>query len=214
MPRAKPKKTKRSHVYLLIDRSGSMDERWEEATQSINAYVNGLAEADPIVTLCLFYDETAGPQFDFYPAVLASEWDGIGKHRPMGGTPLCDGIAKIAYLALKGNYDRAAIVIMTDGLENSSRHTSKAAAKAVLDLCRARDWEVLFLGADFDAIPQAALLGSDFNKSINMRQGFYGTAMTDLAGSTGAYFLTGQSVNIGDDMKARAMGQATGKKAA
>ena len=44
-------------------------------------------------------------------------------------------------------YDKLALIIMSDGLENASREYSHAAAKTLLDDCRARNWQVIFLGA-------------------------------------------------------------------
>ena len=53
-----------------------------------------------------------------------------------------DATGRIVNLARAGNYDRVAIIIMTDGLENASRELSMAQAKALLDECRAKYPEV------------------------------------------------------------------------
>ncbi len=200
--------TKRPHVYILIDRSGSMKERWAEAMDSIDQYVRGLKEADPLVTP-VFFSDWGGPQIDVRPTVLASEWESL-QGTPNGGTPLYDAIARIAGMALDASRGRTAIVIMTDGNENASRSVTKQGAKEWLDRCRRRDWEVLFLGADFDAMPQAIELGARMDKILNTTRGNYQWAASGLATGTSSYFQTGNAVNIDADpeLRSRSIGKA------
>jgi hypothetical protein len=65
------------------------------------------------------------------------------------GTPLFDAINMMGRELQALNPPRCSIVIITDGDENGSRHTTADQARAILDWCRAQGWQVTFLGADF-----------------------------------------------------------------
>jgi hypothetical protein len=74
-------------------------------------------------------------------------------------TPLLDAIVRTIALAEADNPDKAVIVIMTDGHENASREVTRDGVKVALDRVRARGWEVVFLGANFDNISDASSVG-------------------------------------------------------
>lgn len=67
-------------------------------------------------------------------------------------TPLNDAVGRIVARANAGNYDKVAIIIMTDGGENHSRELTVEGAKKLLDDCRAKGWQVIFLGASYDNV--------------------------------------------------------------
>jgi hypothetical protein len=75
-------------------------------------------------------------------------------------TPLNDAVGKLVNMARAANANKTAIVIMTDGHENASRELTTPQAKALLDECRAKGWQVVFLGADFDNAAQGASYGA------------------------------------------------------
>ena len=83
---------------------------------------------------------------------------------PRGYTPLNDAIGRLVAQAKAGfngtQYDKVAIIIMTDGEENSSKELTVTQAKALLDECRAKGWQVIFLGADYDNMKQAVSYGT------------------------------------------------------
>lgn len=176
--------------YILLDRSGSMSDRWTEALSSINAYVKNLTKTIPNaeVTLAVF-DHHAGLQFDVIRTQKASDWVVVSDKdaSPRGGTPLFDSIGRIISLAEEGNSDKTVIVVMTDGHENNSTEVTKAQAKARIDKVKAKDWEVIFLGADFNAFAEAGSVGVTYDKTINMLRGQYMNTMTDLSDKTIAY---------------------------
>jgi Mg-chelatase subunit ChlD len=163
------------HDFILLDRSGSMQALWSEAINSVNAYVKKLADdsVDTGVTLATF--DKDGDQFKFEvirDRIIPSTWKPVSNAdaAPRGMTPLNDAIGRIVTLAKAGingtPYDKLALIIMTDGLENASREYSHAAAKALLDDCRARNWQVIFLGADFDNAAQAESYGHSASQTL------------------------------------------------
>ena len=198
------------HVYLLLDRSGSMETRWAEALGSINAYVADLAAGEAarvaLVTLAVF-DEHVGLRFDVVRrSEPVSGWRRVSEADavPRGATPLFDAIGRLTALAAEDGPDRAVIVVMTDGYENASREITKAGAKVAFDRCRARGWQVVFLGADFDAMAQAAVVGTVAAQTLNVTAGHYRAAAADLAGATEAYAAQAAPIAFSPAARARA----------
>ena len=200
------------NTYILLDRSGSMSVRWDETLSSINAYVQELVTGGTKgkITVATF-DHQAGMQFDVIrDAVKMKQYQPLTNDdaQPRGGTPLYDAIGRIVNLARSLDKKRTVIVIMTDGMENSSREMSQGAAKAALDRCRDRDWQVVMLGADFDAFTQGGQIGIDRRQTINTVIGSYGNTMRGLAGQSTNYAVTGSAVSFSDEDRKAAAGEA------
>jgi hypothetical protein len=194
-----------SHSYVLLDRTGSMGGIWDEALGSVNAYVDALSKPegglapDPgeKVTLAVF-DHHSGLQFDVIrKGVLLADWKTVTNEdaTPRGMTPLFDALARTVALAEADNPDRAVIVVMTDGEENSSQEVTKDGAKAALDRARARGWEVVFLGADFAKFADAGAVGVAGSKSMAMAPGMFEGSMRKLASKNRAYYAR-QSASV------------------
>jgi hypothetical protein len=56
---------------------------------------------------------------------------------------------------------------MTDGDENSSSEHNKNTARTMFDSLRNRDYQIVFLGANFDAFGQAASVGTASYNTLN-----------------------------------------------
>jgi hypothetical protein len=162
------------HSYVLLDRTGSMEPIWPEALSSVNAYAEGLAaldggpRIDADITLAVF-DAQDGLQFDVIrDNVDPRRWRKVTNEdaSPRGMTPLYDAIGRIVSMAESDRPEKAVIVIMTDGEENSSRELTRQGAKAALDRARAKGWEVVFLGTEFSNFGDAEGVGQ--SKSRNM----------------------------------------------
>ncbi|WP_300396541.1 vWA domain-containing protein [Henriciella sp.] len=179
------------HSYILLDRTGSMSSIWDEALTSVNAYAAEVGkaeegEADDLetaVTLAVFdYQESL--QFDVLRQnVQPKSWQTVTNDEvsPRGMTPLFDAIGRIVATAEADNPEKAVIVIMTDGLENSSREITKEGAKAALDRVEAKGWEVVFLGAEFAKFDDAEGVGISASKSMAMGAGTMQESMSRLA---------------------------------
>src|SRR5882724_9955821 len=163
------------HDFILLDRSGSMANQWDEALGAINTYVKELADkkVDTGVTLATF-DGVNGLRFEIIRDRITPEtWRPVDNKdaEPRGMTPLNDATAKIVSLAETGKYDKLALIIMTDGQENDSKELpgpqGTIAAKKMLDGCRAKGWQVIFLGANFDNAAQATSYGALAGQSVN-----------------------------------------------
>ncbi len=179
------------HSYILLDRTGSMSSIWDEALGSVNAYAGSVGtpeegEADDLetaVTLAVFdYQESL--QFDVLRKDVEPEtWAPVTSDEasPRGMTPLFDAIGRMVALAETDAPEKAVIVIMTDGMENSSREITKDGANAALDRARARGWEVVFLGAEFANFDDAEAVGVSGAKSMAVGAGQLSQSMETLA---------------------------------
>ncbi|AXE65532.1 hypothetical protein HPO_04320 [Hyphomonas polymorpha PS728] len=196
----KPSKPETVQSYVLLDRTGSMSNIWDEALSSVNAYAESFAADAPgaeiagadiktAVTVAVF-DYQDGMQFDVLrDKVDPSAWKSVTNDEasPRGMTPLFDAIGKIITRAEADNPEKAVIVIMTDGLENSSREFTREGAKAALDRAQARGWEVVFLGAEFASFGDAQSVGMSSSKTMAVGQGRMNESMDALAQKARAY---------------------------
>jgi hypothetical protein len=192
---AKPPHHPSIHSYILLDRTGSMEPIWSEALSSVNAYADGLASldggprVDADITLAVF-DAQDGLQFDVLrEGVDAEDWNDVTNREvnPRGMTPLYDAIGRIVSLAEKDKPEKAVLVIMTDGEENSSTEMTKKAAKAALDRVRAKGWEVVFLGAEFSNFDDAEGVGNSSSRNMAVSKDQLSDSMGRLAGKSKAY---------------------------
>lgn len=197
------------HDFILLDRSGSMANLWTEALSSINAYVKKLADenVDTGVTLAAF-DAAGSADQDFVilrDRIIPKTWKPVttADAVPRGMTPLNDATGKIVALANAGNYDKLALIIMTDGHENASKELTVAQAKALLDECRAKGWQVIFLGANFDNAAQASAYGNAAHQTVQSSPNNLGATMTSMGASRTAYAATGASMGFTAEEKAK-----------
>jgi len=191
---AQPKSEAQTHSYILLDRTGSMSSIWEEALSSVNAYAESIAgqagDVVPKITLAVF-DAQNGLQFDVLRrGVEPKDWKKVtdSEASPRGMTPLFDAIARLVSMAEGDNPDKAVIVIMTDGEENSSREVTKEGVKAALARAEKRGWEVVFLGAEFANFADADAVGVSAARSMSIGAGRMRASMSTLARKSQAYY--------------------------
>lgn len=189
------------HAYILLDRSGSMQSLWVEALSSVNAYARELANktdgdvVDGHITLATF-DGQEGLQFDVLrKKTPALHWENVTDKEavPRGMTPLLDALGRIIALAEGDNPDKAVVVVMTDGQENASREVTREGAKAALDRVKKKGWDVVFLGANFDNISDAASVGVAVGQQMAMAPGAMNASMKLMAKKSRAYFARGEA---------------------
>lgn len=182
-------------AYILLDRSGSMQSLWVEALSSVNAFAKELANktdgpsVDSHITLAVF-DSQDGLKFDTLRRKQpALHWENVTDREatPRGMTPLLDAMGRIIALAEGDNPDKAVIVVMTDGQENASQEVTREGVKTALDRVKAKGWEVVFLGANFDNISDADSVGVQGGQQMAMSAGAMGVSMTRLAKKSRVY---------------------------
>jgi hypothetical protein len=166
-----------THIYFLLDRSGSMQSIKSDTEGGFAAFVDEQRQApgDCRVTLAQFdheYDVVyAGvPVADVPPLAL----------RPRGRTALLDAMGRLvtdagAELAALADNERPGTVIvavMTDGLENASHEWTHPAIRSLVEQqTSAYSWQFLYMGADQDAIEVGTALGVDAQYSVTYGRG-------------------------------------------
>lgn len=206
--RVKAKDDAQLAAFVLLDASASMSRNWVETIGSMNAYVRELATETPAaeVTLAVF-DSMESLRFEVIRnGVRADDWRNVGTQEvhPRGNTPLYDAIGRFVSLAMKKDCKRTALVIMTDGAENSSTILDRATSTAMLDTCRAKGWQTVFLGNNFDAMPQASALNNNVNMTLSILPQNLAASMSTLAGYTASYGARGMAMNFTDTDRAQA----------
>lgn len=199
----KEKKTGKN-VYLLLDRSASMATEWTQTLESINTYVSKL-EDDVNVHIAAFdspFGETP-TSYDVIRETSAIEYKKITAEeiQPRGSTPLFDAAVNIMHRMLADNPEKAVLVIMTDGEENSSRECNLATVKSKLASIEEKQWPTVYLGAGFNEVERYA--SSTFNiakaHTFNTTASTRSSAMADLGTKSMNYFSGSVSGSIALD---------------
>lgn len=194
------------NVYILLDRSGSMATLWNEALGSINGYVKQLKPATKVHLAA--FDNVS---HDVIRDVKAKEWTDVTAEemQPRGGTPLYDSCGTIMAEAEKANSKKTVLVVMTDGYENASKEHTQESIEAKVKQFEDKKWEVIFLGANFDAVESVSgSVGVATSKSMNITRNNLQDSMTILASYTTAY-AGGQAINFSAEDKAKSVSTGT-----
>ena len=169
-------------IMLLIDRSGSMSAIRESAEAGINEFIAAQAKDSNYKTIRI-------AQFDnYYELVTPSTNPACGmepyKLVPRAATALLDAMGRAIVefgeeLAAMPEDERPGTVIlaiMTDGLENASREYSWDAIKEMVERqTNDYNWQVLYLGANQDAIEVGSRMGIPRHNSMTYNSTDHGT---------------------------------------
>lgn len=187
------------NVYILLDRSGSMSTLWSEAIGSVNGYVTKLKPSTKVHFAA--FDSVS---YDIVRECKVKDWVEVSPTElsARGGTPLYDACGKVMALAESEAAKKTVIVVMTDGYENASQEYTQAAIKAKVKEFEDKNWEIVFLGANFDSVESVSgSIGVAAGKTMNYSAGNFMRGMDALATSTVSYQSTGASMNFDDATK-------------
>lgn len=189
-------------VYILIDRSQSMENLWDEAIGSVNGYVEKLPAETDIFVAC--FDSLS---YDVLRKTTAGEFTLLSRKdaEPRGGTPLFDASARMMLRVLDDKPERAVFVVMTDGDENNSQNFRQSHVKSLVKNLEEKKYEVVFLGANFDKVGDVATsYGLNARtKSWSMSPGTMRGTMDAFATASMNYMNTGAAINTEDLSKTK-----------
>lgn len=189
-------KSKDLTVHVVLDRSGSMQSVKDDTIGAFNSYVSMLAKDAPKSLLSLTMFDTGGIDTIVKDRTVKTvePLDG-DTYQPRGGTPLYDAIGKVVGLLDDAEGKNKALVILTDGQENSSHEYSRDAIKKLLDERQEKkNWLVIYLGANQDAFAEGAKFGSQQATTLNYNVGSMRDTMAVAAMSTMRYASAGGGV--------------------
>lgn len=194
-------------VYLLLDRSGSMGTQWNDTIGAINTYVENLDKSTNVYIAAFDSGYNGEVSYDVLRNTTAAGFQQLDakETNPRGGTPLLDSMAKLLDHAFTESPEKAYIVVMTDGHENTSRTFSKQTITEKLARAEDRNWEVVFLGANFDNVTdQAKSVGLNMAKAYSISTSNLGAEMAHMASATTAYMNCGARTVFTDADRLRA----------
>jgi len=181
---AAAKETTISELVFILDKSGSMSGLEEDTIGGFNSVIEQQKGVDGTVLVsCVMFANESDVVYDRVPLAKIEKMT-REQYRVGGCTALCDALGDaIHHIANVHKYareeDRPAkttFVVMTDGLENASRHRTSDEVKRMISEKRERNWDFLFLGANFDAVETAKAYGIPESHSVRYKADRVGTA--------------------------------------
>lgn len=160
----------RTIVALIQDKSGSMSSRRQTTIEGANEYITTLrkeAEGEVLLTLTQF-DTRVTDVFSAKPLTDVKTFTSAD-YVPGGMTALHDAIGRTVRSTERAerNDDRVLVVVMTDGLENSSREWNKDTILSLIEEKRADGWEFVYLGAGEESWAGGKSLGFTQDQMIS-----------------------------------------------
>jgi uncharacterized protein YegL len=157
------------HVLFVIDSSGSMESKASDVRGGFNSYVQKLREdtASAYRLTAVTFDTQVTTLFTDVTLEKTPPLDETN-YRPGGNTALFDALgvslAELTSAIRKADRpygeERALVIVMTDGEENSSHRFTKEQIVGEMKLREAAgNWTFVYLGADQDAWAAAEGLG-------------------------------------------------------
>lgn len=153
------------HLILIIDRSGSMQSCKAATEEGINGFFETQTREPGRATATLVqFDTEHETVFEHVELADAPTYTLV----PRGGTALLDAVGFafaregqwLASLPEEQRPGTVVAVIATDGEENSSReYTAEQIREIIRGQREVYGWEVLFIGANIDAVKTAATYG-------------------------------------------------------
>lgn len=190
--------------YVLIDGSGSMEPKWHNFITAADIMLDDIRKSGLKSRVIVHV-------FDSFDIALIQRDGMIDTVAPLcspplmghfGTTPLYDAINVMGRRLQAINPEKASLLVVTDGEENCSA-TDVVMARAVLDWCRARGWQVTFLGFDFDNAKQAEALGVDATCAIGVDGRKINDAARAFSGKRIRYGRTGAGIGFTDEEKTK-----------
>lgn len=154
-------------LIFLMDRSGSMSGSESDTIGGFNSFIEREKAKGfkTRVTTILFDDqyEVLYKRKDINEVAELTR----DEYWVRGCTALLDAIGKTINTLDKEIDNKVLFVIMTDGMENSSREFSK---EQIRNLIQNHNWEFIYIGADIDSYAEAGHIGIRKSRIANYKK--------------------------------------------
>ncbi len=159
-------KTDYTHITVILDRSGSMEEIRDDTIGGFNAFLASQKAEPGEMTLTLVQFDSQNPYEVIHKFKPIAEVRELNREMfvPRGSTPLLDAMGmgmndlemRLAQMPEADRPERVVMVIVTDGEENASREFRKDQIEKMIRHHQDADvWQFIFLSADLKAIMDA-----------------------------------------------------------
>jgi len=164
-----------TEIVFILDKSGSMSGLESDTIGGYNSFLKKQQESEGEAFVSTVF-------FDNFSTVIHDRVD-IKKVEPLtdkeyvpgGCTALLDAIGGgISHIGNIHKYareedvpEKTVFVIITDGMENASREYNYDKVKNMLERQKEKyNWEFMFLGANIDAVTEAAKIGINSDRAV------------------------------------------------
>ena len=183
--RKNTKKTKKTHISIILDRTGSMDVIREDTIGGFNSFLKEQQALPDEASLSLVQFDSQDPYevvHHFEPLRGIPELK-FETYVPRASTPLLDAMgrgindleASLAKMKSSKRPDQIVMVIITDGHENSSREFNRQQVMKMIKAKKKEDWQFVFLSADLDSIEDALDYGFSHDSTMAYMKSKHGT---------------------------------------
>jgi Mg-chelatase subunit ChlD len=159
-----------THLYILLDRSGSMDSIANDIIGGFNTFIRQQKQDGTDVRVTFVQFDSEDPQEIIAAGVPIAELVELTSETfiPRGSTPLLDATGKLIARARLNQVLRAqnslneediVFVTITDGHENASSEFTLANIQKLIKDCEKMGWTFVFLSAALDAYGDASRMG-------------------------------------------------------
>lgn len=198
---------KKTSIFMVVDKSGSMQSVRSDVIGSINAFIDEqkavpgeckmtLAQFDSEDPYCVTYDNKDIQEINHLTP---------NDYIPRGNTPLLDAIgrgitdlrAKIDAMRWNEKPEAIIFVVQTDGQENASTQYKLQQIKDLINKETNNGWEFVFLGVGPDAMTQSTSMGFSAANSISYAGSAASTQTVIRSTSSNiAQYRSGQASNV------------------
>jgi uncharacterized protein YegL len=194
-----------TELVFVLDKSGSMSGLEDDTIGGFNSMISKQKkqDGDTLVTTVLFDDkyELLHDRINLNEIHMMTDED----YCVGGSTSLLDAMGRTINSIGKSiskdcediHPSRVMVVIITDGMENSSCKFSYREIKKMVEHQKTKySWEFIFLGANIDAIKTASHFGISEDKAVNFCSDNEGTRLNyDVVSSVVSEFREGRKID-------------------
>src|SRR4051812_16001401 len=166
------KTTPLNHIYVLLDRSGSMEAMRADVIGGFNNLLTEQQADGHDARMTLIQFDSQDPHEVLTDAMRIDHVRPLSERTfvPRGGTPLLDATGRVITKAsvresqrsvLRKRPEIITVITITDGEENQSHEFSRADIVRLVKEKEAKGWSFVFLGAGLDAYAEAGGMGYD-----------------------------------------------------
>ncbi|MEQ9455593.1 MAG: vWA domain-containing protein [Phycisphaeraceae bacterium] len=165
---------KHTDITMILDRSGSMHGMQGQVIESFNSFLAEQRDLDRPATFSLVqFNADVRSTIQTLPIDQIRDID-EQDYQPDGSTSLLDAIGgTIGHIRRRvknlRNQPDVIVLVLTDGMENSSTQYSLKKIRGMITKAEERGWRFVFMAAGLDAFSQHVGLGLRKERSAQMR---------------------------------------------